>query len=159
MWFDCVFLNFEKINVDNMTYLDHFITKNCYPDLTKPHYYESIYSFNFEFVHGIRHWHLFPNTELLKFVSLLTDKTISGFRLNCLSKYSGGLFHRSESKKSDLVVPFSTEIRRQMDDLIRHVDKKVLEKRGYPPMPLEKYKFFQKVEFHFLLKRIILHPV
>jgi hypothetical protein len=67
-----------------------------------------------------------------------------------LSKYSGGLFHRSESKKSDLVVPFSTEIRRQMDDLIRHVDKKILAKRGYPPMPLEKYKFFQKVEFDYL---------
>jgi hypothetical protein len=40
-----------------------------------------------------------------------------------------------------------------MDDLIRHVDKKVLTKRGYPPMPLEKYKFFQKVEFDFLLRR------
>ena len=69
------------------------------------------------------------------------------YRLDCMSKYSGGLFRRTESKKSDLVLPFSTEIRRQMDELIRHVDVKVLQPRGYPPMPLSKYKFFEKASF------------
>jgi hypothetical protein len=57
-----------------------------------------------------------------------------------------GLFHRRDSTKIDSVIPFSSKIRGQMDKLIRHVDNKVLRRRGYPAMPLDKYKYFEKVK-------------
>jgi len=66
-------------------------------------------------------------------------------RLECVSKYSDGLFHRSSSTNAEASIPFSPSIRRQMDDVIRYVDNDVLRARGFEPLPLKNYKFFEKV--------------
>jgi hypothetical protein len=43
------------------------------------------------------------------------------------------------------VVPFSKEMRKQMDSVIDHVNRNILTKRGYNDMPLHSYGFYQKV--------------
>ena len=47
--------------------------------------------------------------------------------------------------KTPEVVPYNQEIRKEMDKMIDHVNQKILIKRGYDPMPLHLYSYYQKV--------------
>ena len=68
-------------------------------------------------------------TEMRKILNFF-DMPISEKRLECLFKHKDGLFHREPTKTHE-IVPFNQEIRSAMDNVISHVNEKILKKRGY----------------------------
>jgi len=45
----------------------------------------------------------------------------------------------------DLVIPFPKNMRQEIDKMIVKINEKVLKAKGYAPMPLRTYKYFQSV--------------
>ena len=73
-------------------------------------------------------------------------------RIECLVKYKDGFFKRDsevtrrKSKKDyNVQTPFSKDVRKQMDNLIDHINQNVLKRNGYSEMPLHLYNYYRKV--------------
>ena len=71
-------------------------------------------------------------------------------RFECLLKHKNGFFRRESSARKYTsskvdVNPFSKQIRSQMDNLIEHVNQRVLKEGGYQEMPLDLYAYYRKV--------------
>jgi len=88
---------------------------------------------------NVKHDLLNQMRRILSFFHLPIDED----RLQCLLMHKDGLFHRDPDKTPE-VVPFNQEIRKEMDKMIDHVNQKILIKRGYDPMPLHLYSYYQK---------------
>lgn len=90
---------------------------------------------------NVKHDLIHEMRRILTFFHLPIDED----RLQCLAENKDGLFQREPSKTPE-VVPFKMEMRKEMDRLIDHVNQKILIQRGFDPMPLDLYNFYQKTD-------------
>ena len=77
-------------------------------------------------------------------------------RIHCLLKFKDGFFKRESSSKDssrnqDIIKAFPIHVRTQMDDLIDNLNINVLQKNGYPEMPLHLYRYYRKVSVLFYI--------